>query len=65
MVFNWKTGKQVLPLDLGAGRVFKIGRQDVNLFVEPFWNISHDGPAPRFGITFGASLLYPDFWRQR
>jgi len=27
MVFNWKTGKQVLPLDLGVGRVFKIGRQ--------------------------------------
>jgi hypothetical protein len=65
MVFNWKTGNQVLPLDLGVGRVFKIGRQDVSLFVEPFWNISHDGPAPRFGITFGASLLYPDFWRQR
>jgi hypothetical protein len=54
-----------VPLDLGVGRVFKIGRQDVNLFVEPFWNISHDGPAPKFGITFGASLLYPDFWHQR
>jgi hypothetical protein len=65
IVFNWKTGKQLVPLDLGVGRVFKIGRQDVSLFVEPFWNISHDGPAPRFGITFGVSLLYPDFWRQR
>jgi hypothetical protein len=63
MVFDWKTGKQVLPLDLGVGRVFKIGRQDVSLFVEPFWNVSHDGPGPRYGITFGASLLYPDFWR--
>jgi hypothetical protein len=52
----------VVPLDLGMGRVFKIGRQDVSLFVEPFWNISHDGPGPRYGITFGASLLYPDFW---
>jgi hypothetical protein len=65
IVFNWKTGKQLVPLDLGVGRVFKIGRQDVSLFVEPFWNISHDGPAPRFGITFGASLLYPHFWRLR
>jgi hypothetical protein len=44
MIFNWKSGKQLLPLDLGLGRVFKIGRQDVSLFVEPFWNISHDGP---------------------
>ena len=65
MIFNWKSGKQLLPLDLGVGRVFTIGRQNVNLFVEPFWNISHDGPAPRYGITFGASLLYPDFWRER
>ena len=65
MIFNWKSGKQVLPLDLGVGRVFTIGRQDVNLFVEPFWNISHDGPAPRYGITFGMSLLYPNFWRER
>jgi hypothetical protein len=65
VVFNWQTGKQVVPLDLGMGRVFKIGRQDVSLFVEPFWNISHDGPGPRYGITFGASLLYPDFWGRR
>jgi hypothetical protein len=65
MSFNWKTGKQVLPIDLGVGRVFKIGRQDVSIFVEPFWNVSHDGPAPKVGITFGASVLYPDFWRQR
>jgi hypothetical protein len=65
MLFDWKSGKQVLPVDLGVGRVFKIGRQDVSLFVEAFWNVSHDGPGPRFGLTFGASLLYPDFWRQR
>ncbi len=63
MIFDWKTGRQQLPLDLGVGRVFKIGRQNVSLFVEPFWNIAHDGPAPRYGITFGASLLYPNFWR--
>jgi hypothetical protein len=65
MIFNWKSGKQLLPLDLGLGRVFTVGRQDVSLFVEPFWNIAHDGPAPRYGITFGVSLLYPNFWRQR
>jgi len=65
MVFDWKSGKQILPFDLGAGRVFKIGRQDVSLFVESFWNVSHDGPGPKYGITFGASLLFPDFWGTR
>jgi hypothetical protein len=65
MVFDWKTKKSVTPIDLGVGRVFKIGRQDVSLFVGPFWNVSREVRAPRYGITFGASLLYPDFWRGR
>jgi hypothetical protein len=64
MVFDWQTGQQVLPLDLGAGRVFRIGRQNVSCFVEPFWNVSTDGPGPRYGVTFGVSLLYPDVWRK-
>ena len=63
IVFNWKNGKQVVPLDLGVGRVFRIGTQNVSCFVEPFWNLSHDGPAPKYGITVGISFLYPDFWQ--
>ena len=65
MLFNWKNGNQQMPLDVGAGRVFKIGRQNVSCFVEPFWNVTHDGPAPKYGITFGITLLYPDFWQGR
>ena len=63
MVFDWETGEQLLPLAFGAGRVFKIGRQNVSCFVEPFWNASTNGPAPQYGVTFGVSLLYPDFWQ--
>ena len=63
MIFDWQTNKQQLPVDAGVGRVFKIGPQYVNCFVEPAWNVSSDGPAPRYAITFGLSLLYPDFWR--
>ncbi len=62
MIFDWKTGKQLVPLDLGLGRVFKIGRQNLNCFVEGFWNVSYDGPGPSYGFTFGVSLLYPSFW---
>jgi len=65
MVFDWQTGKQVLPLDFGSGRVFKIGRQHVSCFVEPFWNVSTNGSTPRYGVNFGVSLLYPDFWQGR
>jgi hypothetical protein len=62
MIFDWESNKQQLPLDAGVGRVFAIGEQYVNCFVEPAWNVSSDGPAPRYTITFGLSLLYPDFW---
>jgi hypothetical protein len=62
MIFDWETNKQQLPIDGGIGRVFKIGPQYVNCFVEPAWNVSGDGPAPRYAITFGFSLLYPNFW---
>jgi hypothetical protein len=62
MIFDWETNKQQLPIDLGIGRVFKIGPQYVNCFVEPAWNVLNDGPAPRYAITFGFSLLYPNFW---
>jgi hypothetical protein len=65
MVFDWETGGQLIPLDLGVGRVFRIGRQHVNCFIEPFWNVEHDGPAPVYGITVGLALLYPDFWQGR
>jgi hypothetical protein len=62
MILDWETNKQQLPIDGGMGRVFKIGPQYVNCFVEPAWNVSGDGPAPRYAITFGFALLYPNFW---
>ena len=65
MIFDWETDKQLLPVNIGVGRVFKLGPQYVNCFVEPAWNIAHDGPAPEYAITFGFSLLYPNFWAAR
>lgn len=65
MFFDWKTGNNILPLDLGVGRTFKIGQQDVSCFIEPFWNIASGGNAPRYGFTAGFSLLYPNFWQRK
>jgi hypothetical protein len=62
---NWRNGKQLIPLDLGVGRVFKVGRQNLSCYLEPSWNISHDGPAPKYSIAFGISLLYPNFWQEK
>jgi hypothetical protein len=62
LLFNWETDKEIVPVDLGFGRVFAIGGQKINMFVEPFWTAIKDEPAPEYGVTFGISLLYPDFW---
>lgn len=64
MVFDWEADEQSVPVSLGAGRTFQIGGQYVSCFVEPFWTASHDGPARRYGVTFGLSLLYPGFWHR-
>jgi len=64
MVFDWKNGKQILPIDLGAGRVFALGRQQMSCFVEGFWNLSRDKLQPSYGFTVGVSLLYPGFWER-
>jgi hypothetical protein len=60
---DWKSHGYVVPLDLGAGRLFRIRRQYVNVFVEPFWTVARRGAAaPLWGVTVGAALLYPRFW---
>jgi hypothetical protein len=63
IVYDWPTGTNIVPLDLGAGRVFHVGGQIVNCFVEPFWNFSHPDFTPRYGVTFGVSFLYPNIWQ--
>jgi hypothetical protein len=62
MLFNWESGKEIVPLDLGVGRVFRLGRQNVSCFVEPYWNAIGQEPAPTWGVTVGVALLYPGFW---
>ena len=65
MRFDWETGRYVVPIDLGGGRVFELGHRLVNCFVEPFWNAGADRATATYGISFGISLLYPDFWNAR
>jgi hypothetical protein len=65
MVIDWRTHKQLLPVNLGFGRVFKIGGQDVSAFIEPGWTISYDGPAPHYFIGYNFVFLFPDFWKTR
>ena len=62
MLFNWESDEEIVPLDLGAGRVVRIGGQTVNFFVEPFWSPINSENGPKYGFTVGVGLLYPNFW---
>jgi hypothetical protein len=62
MIFNWESDEQMIPLSLGVGRYVQVGRQRINVFVEPYWNAAGDEPAPEYGIIVGVGLLYPNFW---
>ena len=62
--FNWKEhGSATLPLLLGIGRLVRVGRQAMNLYVEPEvlarWPPYPGNNPSRITIKFTLSLLYP------
>lgn len=59
--FDWENGgAATIPLALQLGRVVKIGSYDYNLSIEAAYAVAHDGPAPRWMIRIGFSLLLPE-----
>lgn len=58
---NWENDAALtLPLSLRLGKVTKIRRRYVNLFVEPEYTVVHDdGPAPEWSIRVGFNFLFP------
>jgi hypothetical protein len=59
--FDWEDGgAATIPLTLQVGRVVAFGGQMWNLAVEGEYTAVHPGPAPRWGIRLGISLLLPE-----
>jgi hypothetical protein len=61
MTREWLNGDYNFPLNLRIGKVTKIGKQPVNMFIQPFWTPSgfHKGQAAEWGIKFNLTLLFP------
>jgi hypothetical protein len=57
--FNWKNGKQDFPVSVRWGHTTKIGKQPVDIYVQPFYAIAHDGPSGEWGIKFNMTWLFP------
>ncbi|MGJ7562241.1 hypothetical protein ACSFBM_00105 [Variovorax sp. GB1R11] len=58
--FNLKNGDYVIPIGLGAGKIWKSGNTTYNLFVEPQWTAAHQGNGqPKFQVYLGLNLQFP------
>jgi hypothetical protein len=60
MTFNWRNGKQNIPLSVRLGHTMKIGKQDVDMFVQPFYTASHEGASGEYGVKFALTFLFPE-----
>jgi hypothetical protein len=66
MTFDWKRdGHAEIPLNVRVGHVFKVGKQPMNAFVQPFYTIDHAGAgSPDWGFKVNLTLLFPELKMQ-
>lgn len=59
MLFNFVSNTRVVPLSLGIGKVIKSGKTVYNLFVEPQFSVSYNGPGqPLTQIYAGLNMQF-------
>ena len=59
---NWEThgtGRWTVPVGGGVGRVFKIGKQPVNLSVRAYYNVVRPDNGPDWSVQVQLTLLFP------
>ena len=57
--YDWRNEKWNIPLGVRIGKVTKIGKQPVNLFVEPIYQPVDDGVQMEWAIKLNVTLLFP------
>jgi hypothetical protein len=58
--FNWRNGRQNMPLSVKWGHTTKFGKQPVDMFIQPFYTTAHDGPSGEWGVKFNLTFLFPE-----
>ena len=49
-----------LPIGVRVGRVTKFGQQPINIFVEPFYDVSGNNLGNEWGVKLNLTLLFPE-----
>ena len=60
-----RSGAGTIPVNLGFGKVLKIGSRPINAYVQPEWNVHYQtypgaAPTPKFTLRLSVTLLYPE-----
>lgn len=56
--FDLQHGNYYIPVGLGAGKAWKMGKTIVNAFVEPQYSVAHSGNVPKWQIFAGLNFTF-------
>lgn len=57
--FDLQHNEYYIPVGLGAGRAWRVGKTIVNTFVEPQWTVAHKGEGlPQFTVFAGVNFTF-------
>lgn len=57
--FDIKNDRYFIPVGLGAGKAWRVGKNIYNVFAEPQWTVAHDGAGfPQFAVFAGINVTF-------
>jgi len=56
--FDLQHGNYYIPIGLGAGKAWKVGKTIVNAFIEPQYSVAHSGNVPRWQVLAGVNFTF-------
>jgi len=60
MSYDWTTKTAHIPVGGRLGKVFNIGKQPVNAFVQSDYYVAHSGTNPVWDIKLNLTFLFPE-----
>ncbi|MDR3400454.1 MAG: hypothetical protein P4M06_23155 [Pandoraea sp.] len=56
--FDLQHGTYYMPVGLGAGKAWKVGKTIFNAFIEPQYSVAHSGNVPKWQIFAGLNMTF-------
>ena len=60
MTFDWESNQNTVPLGGGFGRIFKIGTQPINAYIQAFGYADRPDGGPDWSLRTQWTFLFPE-----